>query len=341
MKMAPREQATAYLTGASLAINLGSGISPLVGGFLADFFSARALTFTVGWSAPSGVSTFAPIHLAGFDFLFLAAFVLGLFTMNILAAIREEGEVDRQVVLDELLGEARESFRSMSTVPALGFVSVPYNYLRRVPGMDVAVGVTAYQIASSAKSAVSAVNRGTNAARDVAEQVGNVVSYAVDQVSDVGILGEKQVTEIARHATRGAVHALDEVTQDLGNVAKGAMLGTVKALSWTTASPLRIIREIGYGAVLGAGEVGADVGQTATEAIAGAREAAYELGISQDEAAARAAEGMLAAAESIGPEAMAEVKNVLAGAGLAPGVAHPDEKPGVAPGDREPEHPGS
>ena len=341
MKMAPREQAMAYLTGASLAINLGSGISPLIGGFLADFFSVRQLTFTVGWSDPTGPFTFAPIHLAGFDFLFLAAFVMGLFTMNILAAIREEGEVDRQVVLDELLGEARESFRNMSTVPALGFVSVPYSYLRRVPGMDVAVGVTAYQIASSAKGAVSALSRGTSAAKDVADQVGNVVSYAANQVSDVGELGEKQVTEIARHAARGAIHALDEVTQDLGNVAKGAVLGTVKALSWTTTSPFRVIREIGYGTVQGAGEVGADVGQVATEAIKGAKEAAQELGISEDEAAARAAEGVLAAAESLGPEVLAEVKNVLEGAGLASGAAQADENPGATPEDEEGEYPGS
>jgi MFS family permease len=335
MKMAPREQATAYLTGASLAINLGSGISPLIGGFLADFFSVRQLTFTVGWTAPTGTFTFAPIRLAGFDFLFLAAFVMGLFTINILAAIREEGEVDRQVVLDELLGEARESFRNMSTVPALGFVSLPYNYLRHVPGMDVAVGVTAYQIASSARGAVSAVSRGRAAVRDVAEQVGNVVTYTANQVSDVGELGERQVTDIARHATRGAIHALDEASHDLGNVAKGAVLGTVKALSRTTTSPFRVIREIGYGAVQGAGEVGVDVGQAATETIEGAREAAQELGISEDEAAARATEGVLAAAESLGPEAVAEVQNVLMETGLASRTASTHQKPGTTPEDAQ------
>jgi MFS family permease len=70
MKLAPQAQATAYLTGASLAINLGSGISPLIGGFLADFFSVRELTLTFGWSGPdpSGSITFAPLQLTGFDF---------------------------------------------------------------------------------------------------------------------------------------------------------------------------------------------------------------------------------------------------------------------------------
>jgi hypothetical protein len=118
-------------------------------------------------------------------------------------------------------------------------------------------------------------------------------------------------------------------------VAKGAVLGTVKALSRTTTSPFRVTREIGYGAVQGAGEVGVDVGQAATETIEGAREAAQELGISEDEAAARATEGVLAAAESLGPEAVAEVQNVLMETALASRTASTHEKPGTTPEDAQ------
>lgn len=52
--------------------------------------------------------------------------------------------------------------------------------------------------------------------------------------------------------------------------------------------------------------------RAATEVIAGSREAARELGISQEEAAAQAEEGVLAAAETLGPEAVAEVREALA-----------------------------
>ncbi|HEU0021335.1 MAG TPA: MFS transporter [Dehalococcoidia bacterium] len=311
MKLAPRDQGTTYLTGASLAINLGSGISPLIGGFLADFFSVRQLTFTLGWIDPSRTITFAPINLSGFDFLFAAAFALGVLSLNLLAAIREEGEVDRQVVLDVLLGEARESFRSMSSVPALGFISVPYSYLRRVPGMDVAVSVTAYQIAASTKSAVSAISRGRSAVGDIADQVAKVVAYTASQVGELGGLGERQLVEIARHAARGAIHALDDVSEDVEKVAKGAVLGTVRALNKHALNPYHVMREIGFGTVQGAGEVGADVTLTSTEVIAGAREAAQELGISESEAVAHASEGIRAAAESIGPEAAAAVRIAL------------------------------
>jgi MFS family permease len=315
LKLAPREQATAYLTGASLAINLGSGISPLIGGFLADFFSVRQLTFSLGWVDPNRTVAFAPIHLSGFDFLFVAAFVLGVLSLNLLAAIREEGEVDRQVVLDVLLGEARESFRGTSSIPALGFISVPYSYLRLVPGVDVAVGVTAYQMAASARSAVTAVSRGRMAAHDVANQIANVVGYAVGQVSDVGELGEKQAVAIARHAARGAIHALDEVAEGVEFVTKGALLGTVRALSKTATNPYQVMREIGFGAMQGAAEVGANVAQTASEVMTGAREAAMELGISEEVAAAHAAEGIRAATESMGPAVQSEVEEALTGDG--------------------------
>jgi MFS family permease len=312
MKLAPKDQATAYLTGASLALNLGAGISPLIGGFLADFFSVRSLTFTLGWAEPGRIVNFAPIQLTGFDFLFATAFVLGLLTLNILAAVREEGEVDRQTVLNEMLGEARESFRGMSAVPGLGFVSyLPYSYLRRVPGMDVALGVTAYQLASSARSAVTAVRRGRNMVQDVADQVGNVVSYAMTQASDVGEFSERKAVEIARNATRGALHALDEMADDVEQVAKGAVLGSVKALSWAGIKPEDALRDSGYGVIQGAGEAGANVGQAAAQAVEAAREAAGELDLSEDAAAALMVQGVLSAARTLGPEALAEVEHAL------------------------------
>jgi MFS family permease len=316
IKLSPREQTTPYLTGASLAINLGSGISPLIGGFLADFFSVRQLTFTLGWVDPARNVAFAPINLSGFDFLFTVAFVLGLLSLNLLAAIREEGEVDRQVVLDVLLGEARESFRGMSSVPVLGFISVPYSYLRRVPGMDVAVGVTAYQIAASARTAVTAMSRGRMAVHDVASQIANVVGYAAGQITDVGELGEKQAVAIARHAARGAIHAMDEAAEGVENVARGALLGTVRALNKKATNSYQVMREVGFGAMQGADEVGADVAQTATQLISGAREAAQELGISEDEAAAHAAVGIRAATESMEAAVRSEIELALAGDGV-------------------------
>jgi hypothetical protein len=213
------------------------------------------------------------------------------------------------------LGEARESFRGTASVPALGFISVPYNYLRLVPGVDVAVGVTAYQMAASARSAVTAVSRGRMAVHDVANQISNVVGYAAGQITDVGELGEKQAVAIARHAARGAVHALDEVAGGMENVTRGALLGTVRALSKTATSPYQVMREIGFGAMQGAGEVGANVVQTATEVITGARQAAQELGISEEAAAAHAAEGIRAATESMTPAVRSEVEEALTGDG--------------------------
>jgi hypothetical protein len=197
-------------------------------------------------------------------------------------------------------------------VPGLGFVSyLPYSYLRRVPGMDVALGVTAYQLASSARSAVTAVRRGRNMVQDVADQVGNVVNYAMSQASDVGEFSERKAVEIARNATRGALHALDEMADDVEQVAKGAVLGSVKALSWAGIKPEDALRDSGYGVIQGAGEAGANVGQAAAQAVEAAREAAGELDLSEDAAAALMVQGVLSAARTLGPEALAEVEHAL------------------------------
>ena len=183
MKMAPRAQSTAYLTGASLAANLGAGISPLLGGLFADFFSVRYFQISFEWVDPTRTFDFPALYLTGFVFLFVVAFVFGLLTMNFLTRIREEGEVNTQVVMDELIAQTRDNLRVLNSVPGLSMMShFPSSSLRHIPrvaGLDVAVGVTAFQLASSTRTAVETVARGTHAARDVRERVNHSVLRAV------------------------------------------------------------------------------------------------------------------------------------------------------------------
>jgi len=78
LKLAPQGEATSYLASASLATNLGTGLGPLCGGLLGDFFSTRNLDLTFTWTDPV-LSIRAPvISLTGLDFLFVIAFVVGL-----------------------------------------------------------------------------------------------------------------------------------------------------------------------------------------------------------------------------------------------------------------------
>ena len=91
LKVSPEGQATPFLGVASIATNVGAGIGPIAGGLLADYFSVRALTIDFGWISPGGVLELQAISLSGFDFLFVIAFLVGLLSLNLLVALREEG----------------------------------------------------------------------------------------------------------------------------------------------------------------------------------------------------------------------------------------------------------
>ena len=160
MKLAPEGKATAYLAATSIAASFGAGIGPLIGGRFADYFMVRTLSLDFLWAGPNGTTTLPALSLTGFDFLFGITFVLGLITLSGLAALREHGAVDREVVVEALMAPIQRMSRPMSTVPGLSYLAqFPYSYLRNVPGIDVAIGVTGYQAAEAARAPTAETNR--------------------------------------------------------------------------------------------------------------------------------------------------------------------------------------
>ena len=308
LKVAPEGKATPFLGVAGIAASVGAGIGPIAGGLMADYFSDRSLGLDVTWTSPSGVLGLPALSLTGFDFLFVIAFVVGLFSLNLLVALREEGEVPREAALGELAARAGPAARAVSSVPGLGAVSAfSYGYLKRVPGADVALGVTAYQLAASTQAAVSSAGRGRELVGDVAEVVGGVLEEAIDEMEDVAGQG----LELARHATRGAVQVGDDLADQVGRVARGAVLGTLHTLAGQPVAPLDALRGAGYGAVQGAVEAGADAAEAVAQAVAAAREAAGELGVTADNAAAALGAGALDAAAASGERVLRAVRRVL------------------------------
>ena len=310
LKVAPAGKATPFLSVASIAASVGAGIGPVAGGLMADFFAVRTLGVDLSWASPNGVLELPALSLTGFDFLFAIAFVLGLLSLNLLVALREEGELPRETALGELAGRGGPAARAVSSVPGLGAVSAfSYGYLKRVPGADVALGVTAYQLAASAQAAASSASRGRELVLDVASAVGGVVGEAIDEVEDAAGRG----LELARHATRGAAHVGEDLTGQVGRVARGAVLGTLRTLAHRGVAPVEALRGAGYGAVEGAVEAGRDPAEAAAQALAAARAAASELGVSAEEAASALAAGVLDAAAASGAEALRAVREALPG----------------------------
>lgn len=308
LKLAPQGQSTAYLAGASLATNLGAGLGPLAGGLFADFFSVRALTVDFTWTGPTQVLQIPAVHLTGYDFLFAFTFIIGLLALNTLTTIREEGEVSRDVVLEELMAQSRQISRAVSSVPGLRFVAqFPFSYLRHVPGMDVALGVTAYQLAEVTRVVIRGTVHGVDAATEIAGRMSNAVSELAEQAEALGEHGR----DLARHAIRGAVHAARGFPDDLGRVVRESVKGMLDALSQAPLDLEQALYGIGYGAAQGGSESGADLGEVAAQAVEGAREASGGLDLSEEEAALKVAEGLLGAAEALGPDSVAQVREAL------------------------------
>ena len=242
MKLAPEGNATPYLAGASLAANLGAGTSPLIGGIFADFFSSRAFNINVEWVDAAQAIQLPASSLTGFDFLFAIAFLTGLLTMNTLAAVREEGEAGRDAAMEELLENSQGVARMVNSVPGLAFaVQIPYNYVKNIPGMDVAVGVSAYQISSSTRAAATAANR----SRTSAERISQGVSHAIrETVREAGHIADEGA-QLAHHAARGTMHTVIGSEQDLQALTRGSVLGTVRGVSGTVRNPRDLIRKAG------------------------------------------------------------------------------------------------
>jgi len=310
LKLAPNGEATPYLAGASLATSLGAGLGPLFGGLAADFFALRQLSLTFTWIAPGGILQMPALSIIGRDFLFGIAFILGLFTLGALATIREEGEVGREVVLESLFAPMREFSRPMSSVPGLNFLgNFPFAFIRRVPvpGLDVALGVTVYQIAEMARAAASATVRGRRVTKKFAQALEDGLAPVLKYKRRVRAYG----IEVTQHAARGAIHVVSEGQLDVEKVAAQVMEGVVKVTSQAGVNPGDAILRASQGIIQGAAETEADITQAVVQTIEAAKETATKVGLSKEEAAAFAAAGTLRAAEAIGLEVAAEVAQAL------------------------------
>lgn len=304
MKLAPTGKATGYLAVSSLAINIGTGLGPLVGGPLGDYFSDRKLSLTFQWTTPTQDAYLPAFDVTGFDFLFLMSFVLGLVSLGFLARVREEGEVSREEVLDELWEQTRLQFRTVSSAPRLGlFGSFSTTVLRRIPGLDVAIGVTAYQLASVMRATVSAVGHSRKALSALAGHVSDVLGGIVGDDADVSAMGQ----QISQHAVRGAVQAAQSDERDMDEVTAETVRGVAARLGNTSASASDVLYGAGYGAVQGAAESHVSMAKAAVGVIRGAKASAADSGLEPFEAESAAARGVVDAIEAIRPESMPEI----------------------------------
>ncbi|MFC1977800.1 MFS transporter [Chloroflexota bacterium] len=310
LKLAPQGESTSYLAGASLATNIGAGIGPLLGGLLADFFSVRQLSLTFTWIDPNISIQLPALSIIGRDFIFGIAFIMGLLALSVLAFIREEGEVGSEVILESLMSPMREFSRPMSSVPGSTFLSnFPLGFAKRVPvpGLDVALGVTVYQIAEMARSATSSVVRGRGVTKQLIKALGNGLSTVWRDSEKAKMHG----VEITRHAARGVFHVVDDKPLTVKQLVGQVMQSVTRAVIQGGVNPEDAILGVSQGVIQGAVEKGADLGVVTEQIIKDARKVAAQAGVSEEVAVNKAAEGILEAAEALGADAVAEVAESL------------------------------
>lgn len=119
LKLAPKGDATAYLASNSLVNALAAGLAPILGGFFAQYFAARELTLALHWRSPTADIDVSTLSLKHWDFFFILAAIIGLYSLHRLGRVQEEGEVDERVVVSDFLLWARRTMRNMSSVAGL------------------------------------------------------------------------------------------------------------------------------------------------------------------------------------------------------------------------------
>ncbi|MGE9296415.1 MAG: MFS transporter [Puniceicoccales bacterium] len=119
LEFAPKGQATAYLaTNATLA-GLAATFSPILGGWMADFFNAREFRITASYREPGGEMEIPAMIFGGLDFVFLLAGAVGILAMYFLARVEEEGTVEEREIVNQAYASARSSIFGLSNMAGL------------------------------------------------------------------------------------------------------------------------------------------------------------------------------------------------------------------------------
>lgn len=118
LKLAPKGSATSYLAGISMSTALAAGISPIIGGYFVDYLAESELTWNLMWRSPGFQVTIPTLHLTHWDFFFVVAFILGLYSLHRLSFVEEQGEVDEPIFIPSLLAFGKD-MRNFSTAGGL------------------------------------------------------------------------------------------------------------------------------------------------------------------------------------------------------------------------------
>lgn len=109
MKLAPKDEAIVYLSVKNMVVAFFSAVAPLAGGLLADFFASHQLVWNFEWHSTEGVSFIPMIDLKGWCFFFIIGGLLAMYSLRLLAPVKEQGEVAKDKVVTILRSRFRHT----------------------------------------------------------------------------------------------------------------------------------------------------------------------------------------------------------------------------------------
>ena len=216
-----------------------------------------------------------------------------------------------EVVMEQLMNQTRDNLRSFSFVPGLSsaaqFPMTGLRYLPTIPGLDVAAGVTAYQVASSTKRVIETIAE-TNA---TAKQVRNRINQAIDGASLEAVDATRHGAELAFGATEGAIRAAATAEVGTRRIIQASIRGSLEAVTQAGADPIDAVRGAILGAVHSANSTGLSADAVLTHSIEAVRRTASQLGLSEQEAATHAIQAAVEASENVSDESRAEINDAV------------------------------
>lgn len=119
LKLAPSREAIVYLSVKNIITAVFSSLAPMIGGFLADYFTLRQLRIMAEWTGPTLQKSFRLLLLHEWNFLFLIGAVLTVVAIQLLPRVREEGEVHKSIVKRILRTSIRSNLRDFFIIDVL------------------------------------------------------------------------------------------------------------------------------------------------------------------------------------------------------------------------------
>lgn len=127
IKLAPKGKGNNYLAITKIISSLSLGIAPLIAAILYEYLGFS----TFLWELELGLP-FA-LQIRGLDVIFLISFFIGLISLYRLTLIKEIGDVNSKIILQNLFIEIRKSYKNFSSIGGVKSLFLNPSLLKMIP----------------------------------------------------------------------------------------------------------------------------------------------------------------------------------------------------------------